>query len=204
MIVNKKIKWIIAIISSFSVAFILILAVFFKFLPMTEVLYYQPVIDNNGKNIAYIKRSLNYYFTEIKITFMPFMQSPPAVKVMRDCIQLCKRNRDTNREFVLIEWKIPLEMKNKLGSIAPELDWHGKDLKYNITLQGYGDIGLGTRKNGPSGLEWVLTNLKEGEGIAQGPIKGQGVHVELTNNPERIRFPRSNKIIIERVDDQVK
>lgn len=162
-----------------------------------KAIYYCPVISASGEKIAYIKRIVNYSVKGGSI--MPFMGQPPKVKVRSDRIQLCERIIKNGQEAALEHWLIPLAKRDSLGNIWPELDWHSEELYYKIRLTNFGDIAVGERTNGPSGLEWILTNVKDNKTISKGPTEAEGIKVMLDSDPERIRFPQSNKLIIEKI-----
>lgn len=162
-----------------------------------QVLYYSPVVNLSGQNIAYVKRTVDYSVKGGGL--IPFLGPAPEVKVKSDLIELCQRNIANGEETVQHRWLIPLVKSDDLGSVHAKLDWHQNRLHYSIRLSFFGDINIGERRNGHSGLEFYLTNVRTRARFVVGPTSAGGLLVKLSEDPERVRFPTSNSIIVEKV-----
>ncbi|MCD4780150.1 MAG: hypothetical protein K8S27_06340 [Candidatus Omnitrophica bacterium] len=190
--INRKDIWTLCFLFSLIV-FVVILYLLFK---GQQTIYYSPVFNSQGKSVAYIKRMVDYQVEGGSL--IPFMGEQVTISVKSDRLQLCQKDLESNKETVIHDWMIDLDQRNKLGGVWVRLDWHGPVLKYYVRLTDYGQIHLGQEKNGPSGLEWILTNTRERELIKHGPIEVGVVQVFLNADPEKIRFPYVNRLIIEK------
>ena len=160
-----------------------------------QVLYYAAVINPSGQTIAYVKRTVDYSVEGEGPA--PFLDAP-AVKVKSDLIELCQQNIATGEEAVLHSWPLPLVKMDSLGNVHPTLNWQTENLRYSIRLAFFGDINIGEKRDGPSGTEFYLTNVSPDLELVQEPHRAGETLIKLSENPEKIRFPTSNKIIIDR------
>lgn len=165
-----------------------------KQLSRPQVLYYSPVVDSSGNRIAYVKRTLDYRLKGEGL--IPFLSPAPEVKINSDQVELCSREVGSAKETVLQRWTLPRpDGTSELSYIAVDLEWSGDQLYYNINFSSYRRIVI---KSGKwcRGSGFCITNKRAGE-VRRGPSDAGGVKVSLDEDPERLRFPTSNKIILD-------
>lgn len=158
-----------------------------------QVLYYSPVVDPSGNYIAYVKRTLDYKLKGGGL--IPFLEPPPEVTLKSDKVELCRRQIGDARETVLERWVMPKpDGTSELSYITVDLEWSREQLYYNINFSSYRRILI---KGGKwcRGSGFCITNKAAGE-VTRGPNAAGGVKVSLNEDPERLRFPTSNKIIL--------
>ncbi len=159
-----------------------------------QVIYYSPVLNSSVDSIAYVKRTLDYRSKGGGL--IPFLSASPKVTVLSDTVELCRRKLLNGDEEVVEQWKIPiLKDRNDVDYIRVELNWKS-ELTYNIHFASHDKIFInGGRRCRGSGF--CISNAKNVGFFQKGISETKRVKIALTEDPERLRYPTSNKIIFE-------
>lgn len=159
-----------------------------------QIIYYSPVLNSTVDSIAYIKRTLDYRLKGGGL--IPFLSASPEVTVLSDTVELCRLKLLSGAEEVVERWKIPiLKDRNDVSYIAVELNWKN-ELTYNIHFALHDKIFInGGRYCKGSGF--CISNTKDVGFFQKGMSETKRVKIALTEDPERSRYPTSNKIILE-------
>lgn len=165
-----------------------------KQLSKPQILYYSPVVNPLGSQIAYIKRTLDYNLKGGGT--VPFLSDSPKVNLKSEVVELCKSDVVTGVETVLERWVMPkTDDQNTLSYITVGLEWSKSGLFYEINFSSY-DKKIIEGGYWCKGSGFCLSNKKR-EPILQGPSVVNGIKVSLDKDPAKFRFPTSNKIILD-------
>lgn len=156
-------------------------------------LHYAPVVISTGDRIAYFKREYRYSVSGGGI--IPFMGGKPTrVKVKSDRIQLCVKDLKTGCITVVKQWKPKLVKREGRLYIKPLLNWELDRLRYITSMRSEQDPGIGIYRR-----PYVyLANIDHWSKLEQGRTKAGSVCVGLNEDVSKIRFPKSNKVIVEK------